>query len=98
MTMTYPPARPFTCNDWHAFAGAETWPMNRGTGDLVQPVLREIGNWLLVADRNGMEAYCNGKDYTQGIFRLDLALPTQALALALLNGLPDDFNPALYGF
>ena len=111
MTTTTQAARPFTRQDWYGFAGAESWPAGSypaGTplshlqDDRPVPVLREVNDWLLVADRNGVGAYRTGPSPAGGdadeTYYLALVLPSQAVALALLDGLAADFHPARYGF
>lgn len=75
---------------WELFAGAERWP------DKKPPVYVEIGKWLLVADCNGVE--CSHENYPDSVWVLRAPLATQAVAIALLAGLPADFVPKHYGF
>ena len=87
MSATDNNARPFSQFDWYGFAGAESWP----NGD--QPVLREVGNYLLVADSGGVEAHLEDDSWGMRV-----AFPAAKAACAFLNGLPDDFNPEAFGF
>jgi hypothetical protein len=81
---------------WYGFGGCVKWPGGAA------PVYREIGGWLIIADPNGVEAHGAPPGVPEGAtwptFRLDRALPTQALAKALLAGLPEDFDPTNFGF
>ena len=83
-------AKIFDQNMWEGFSGAEAWDEGH------QPVYREVNEYLLVADKNGVECYANVENFD--VFRALDGLPSQALAMALLNGLPEDFNPTTYGF
>lgn len=86
-------ARPFTETDWYGFAGAECFPDESRPAN---PVMREVNGYLLVADANGVECYHEG-GATTDCYRLDAQL-NQAGAMAFLNGLPADFQPAQFGF
>jgi hypothetical protein len=89
-TMTNPmtPARVFTDSDWDAFAGAE----NFANGD--RPVIRAIGDWVVIADRRGISA--TNFDTEENCYRnIEMS---QAEGLIYLNGLPEDFHPAKLGF
>jgi len=73
--------REFTASDWQCFAGAERWKNG------AQPVCREIGDLIVLADLNVVEAVdSNGNVWiVPGV-----VFPTQASAAAFLSGLPED--------
>jgi len=81
-----PQARPFDHHDWQAFSGAVQWADG-------QPVLREIGEYLVIASAEGTEVVKDGEPMVGGF-----AFPSQRAALSWLNLLPQDFVPADYGF
>ncbi len=88
-----PTAQPFDKNMWSGFSGCERWP----DGSL--PVYRSVGDWLIVADSFSVEAHYQGNQLgDDDTWFLDFTPPSQKVALALLNGLGDDFHPAEYGF
>lgn len=84
--------REFTNEDWMGFSGAEGWR----TGEPLMAWAGETeSDWLVIADRHGLEAYQAGTDEMR---KLPIELPSQKLAAAILTGLPNDFNPKDYGF
>ncbi len=76
---------------WDGFAGCEQW------NETDQPVFREVGNWLIVADRASTGCYHDDDEEMEGL-EMPFGFPTQAAAIAFLNGLPETFTPADYGF
>lgn len=89
-------ARPFAEGDWACFAGAENWKTEDG---ISSPVSREVGKWWVIADPNGVEAHWvdEDNDYEEHCWALEVQLPNQAAAMAFLNGLPDTFEPNMFG-
>jgi hypothetical protein len=84
-------AHAFTDSDWEAFAGAEEWSSTK------KPVIREVNDYLVIGDRNGLVAYqYDAKGYVKA-WALHTEL-NQKAALAFLNGLPQDFEPKTFGF
>lgn len=89
-------ARPFTQVDWYGFAGCECWTYQ---GHKVQPLLREIGdNLVIVADRNGFGATRVIQEEVDG-YDVDIIthffFPTQMNHFAaelFLNALPEDLD------
>lgn len=73
---------------WEGFAGAERFE----NGD--EPVYVEANNFGILASVNGTEAY----DENGTAWQLLLSFPNQACARAFLAGLPNDFEPATFGF
>jgi len=80
-------ARPFTEPDWRGFAGAEGWSATD------PPAVREVGDWIVVADKNGVGAYQWPEDSGPLSYVMFVEFPNQWVALCFLDGLPDDFDP-----
>ena len=76
---------------WDLYCGAENFPDG-------SPVYREIGKWSIVMDREGIEAtdYNEGDGTYDKTFYRYFTLGSQKLAIALLTGLPEDFDPAQF--
>lgn len=75
-------AKHFTSSDWDGFAGAEPF------ADGLDPAIREIGDYIVIADGLGVSAY----DEEGGWFcpRYKPYLPTGAAGLDYLNALTED--------
>jgi hypothetical protein len=83
------PSLPFTKEDWMGFAGAEPW----ANGD--EPVAREVGDRYVVADPRRAEFT---DEQGNPAYSRRLPFASQAEAMAFLDGLPADFDPAAFGF
>lgn len=77
-------AEVFTDSDWYAWAGCNTWPSG------AQPVIRRGDDWIAVCDPHGFEIYRCDENGEYELFKSGkMQVPNQAIALLLLNGLPD---------
>jgi hypothetical protein len=82
--------REFTETDWMAFSGATNWD-----DDEARPVIREFpGGYCVIADPTGLQLVSDEGFY----WGCEVQLPTQDFAIAFLAGLPNEFDPAQYGF
>ena len=79
-------AEAFTEGCWELWAGAEGW------SKLAPPLVRTIGERLVVADARGFE-FTNDDE----AWSLDLVLSPKA-AETFLNALPVGFDPIEFGF
>ncbi len=71
--------------------GAESWE----NGD--DPVYREIGQWIVIADAEGVEVVGPNTGDTDAGWHIDMPFPSQKIAISLLTGLPENFNPNDFG-
>ena len=76
---------------WDGFAGCECWE----NGD--EPVYCLIGQWLVIADAQGVCVYGDEAADEYGGLYIELVFPASALAISFLHGLPDTFNPVEFG-
>lgn len=90
------PARPFTHLDWNSFAGCTEFKLG-GHGTFrtdrlhLQPVCRPLSEDIyLVADAECVSAYVAVRGDKVEEWYLNIAFPTQALAMQFLNSFSDD--------
>jgi len=92
--------REFTEFDWYGLSGCEGWYWNTQQKKYQhQPLIRDIGDWMFIADSQGI--YCLNEMEESKEYSITLNLSTQELARVFLQGLPDnltsDFDPTLLG-
>lgn len=94
-------AHPINDDEWEGLNRAECWDNAcLFDGDPTKfPISRSVGDYYMVADPHGVEAHLwDEAKQDSFLWTWLVEFPTQACALAFLNGLPEDFNPITYGF
>lgn len=86
-----PVVEEFSKHVWQAFGGAEAWKDGN-------PICRYFNDGrFMIASQGGIECHMPESD-DQVWFRLNMEVPTQKMARLILVGLPEDFDPEVYGF
>lgn len=89
--MMAPVVEEFSKYVMQAFSGAEAWKDGN-------PICRYFGDGrFVIAGKGGIE--CHLPEAEDPVwFRLNMDVPTQKMARLILTGLPEDFDPEVYGF
>ena len=81
-----PAIREFGEYDWLGFAGAEGWG-KKSQPLTVEAQLADGREFMLIADKTGMELFLNCMEESSMQFNVNVALPTQAAARLVMEAL-----------